>query len=240
MIPIVRLLNKIISGSKSVSVIIESSGLLGQESGRTKVPRIFGIFVPNFAPNFAPNFLRIFWEVFVLRVVGNGDQKKFTKNPRHVSMQNSQANTKKIFTNIFWRGGKVMDYQNPRSTLPKCFGNYFWLFRWRHHWNQIVWNSFGNLFVCVCNGTHARGVFAKLSSMKVHTWYYTSKPPRKLFEKRTFRVLPLNRRLVCTLLRALKTFESPSMLGVVLPTCRRSRCSCASEIVLHDLLMQLI
>ena len=53
--------------------------------------------------------LRIFPEFFeVLRFVGNGDQKKFTKNPRHFSMQNSQANTKNIFTKIFWRAGKVI------------------------------------------------------------------------------------------------------------------------------------
>ena len=32
----------------------------GQRSCRTKVSRIFRIFVPNFAPNFAPNFSRIF------------------------------------------------------------------------------------------------------------------------------------------------------------------------------------
>ena len=51
-------------------------------------------FVPNFSPNFAPNFPRIFRGVFVLPFVGNGDQKKFTKNPRLFSMQNSQANTK--------------------------------------------------------------------------------------------------------------------------------------------------
>ena len=81
--------------------------LLGQESRRTKVSRIFRIFVPNFAPNFAPNFPRIFRGLFVLRFVGDGDQKKFTKNPRHFSMQNSQANTKKIFTKVFWRAGKV-------------------------------------------------------------------------------------------------------------------------------------
>ena len=80
---------------------------LGQESCRTKVSRIFRIFVPNFAPNFAPNFPRIFRGFFVLRFVGDGDQKKFTKNPRHFSMQNSQANTKKIFTKFFWRAGKV-------------------------------------------------------------------------------------------------------------------------------------
>ena len=55
--------------------------LLGPKSCRTKVPRIFRIFVPNFAANFAPDFPRIFRGVFVLRFVGNGDQKKFTKNP---------------------------------------------------------------------------------------------------------------------------------------------------------------
>ena len=79
----------------------------GRKSCRTKVSRIFRIFVPNFAPNFAPNFPRIFRRLFVLRFVGDGDQKKFTKNPRHFSMQNSQANTKKIFTKLFWRAGKV-------------------------------------------------------------------------------------------------------------------------------------
>ena len=43
----------------------------------------------------------------MLRFVGKGDQKKFTKNPRHFSMQNSQANANKIFTNFFWRAGKI-------------------------------------------------------------------------------------------------------------------------------------
>ena len=82
--------------------------LLGQKSCRPKVLRIFKIFGPNFAPNFAPNFSRIFRGFFVLRFVGNGDQKKFTKNPRHFSMQNSQVNTQKIFTKCFWRAGKVI------------------------------------------------------------------------------------------------------------------------------------
>ena len=43
----------------------------------------------------------------MLRFGGDGDQKKFTENPRHFSMENSQANTKKIFTKFFWRAGKV-------------------------------------------------------------------------------------------------------------------------------------
>ena len=38
---------------------------------------------------------------------GKGDQKKFTKNPRPFSMQNSQATMKKLFTKCFWRAGKV-------------------------------------------------------------------------------------------------------------------------------------
>ena len=78
-------------GSKrfSPSPVLQSRGgkPLCLESGRTKVSRIFRIFVPNFAPNFAPNFPRIFRGLFVLRFVGDGDQKKFTKNPRHFSMQ---------------------------------------------------------------------------------------------------------------------------------------------------------
>ena len=69
--------------------------LLGQKSCRTKISRIFWIFVPNFAPNFH----RIFRGLFVPRFVGDGDQQKFTKNPRHFSMQNSQANTKKYSQN---------------------------------------------------------------------------------------------------------------------------------------------
>ena len=81
--------------------------MLGQKSCRTKVSRNFRIFVPNFAPNFAPNFPRNFRGLFVLRFVGDGGQKKSTKNPRHFSMQNSQVNTTKIFTKFFWRAGNV-------------------------------------------------------------------------------------------------------------------------------------
>ena len=69
---------------------------LGQKICRTKASRIFRIFVPNFAPNFAPNFPRIFRGLFVLRFVGDRDQKKFTQNPCHFSMPNFQANTKNI------------------------------------------------------------------------------------------------------------------------------------------------
>ena len=55
-------------------------------------------FVPNFAPEFgsefSPNFSRNFRASF------RG------KNPRHFSMQNSQANSKKKST-VFWRAGEV-------------------------------------------------------------------------------------------------------------------------------------
>ena len=56
---------------------------LGQKSCRTKVSRIFRIFVPNFAPKFcsefSPTFSRTFRASFNM---GDGDQKKFTKNPQ--------------------------------------------------------------------------------------------------------------------------------------------------------------
>ena len=73
--------------------------LLGEESCRTKVSQIFRIFVPNFAPNFAPNFPRIFRGLFVFRFVGDGDEKKFTKNPRHFSMQIPRQTRKKYSQN---------------------------------------------------------------------------------------------------------------------------------------------
>ena len=83
---------------------------LSQKSCRTKVPRIFRIFVPNFAPNFAPEFSPEFFEEFSCFVSWETEtRKKFTKNPRLFSMQNSQANTKKIFTKCFWRAGTVIN-----------------------------------------------------------------------------------------------------------------------------------
>ena len=64
-----------------------------------KFPEFFEFSSRIFFPNFAPNFPRIFQGLFVLRFVGDGDQKKFAKNPRHFSMQNSQANTEKYSQN---------------------------------------------------------------------------------------------------------------------------------------------
>ena len=84
-------------------------GLLGQESRRTKVSRIFRIFVPNFqfCPEFCSEFFPNFSRTFRASFRERRRPEKFTKNPRHFSMQNSQANTKKIFTKFFWRAGKV-------------------------------------------------------------------------------------------------------------------------------------
>ena len=55
---------------------------LGQKSGRTKVPRIFRILVPNFLLEFCSENSPKFKGIFMLRFPGNGDQKKITKNPR--------------------------------------------------------------------------------------------------------------------------------------------------------------
>ena len=92
------------------------------ESCRMIGPRIFRIFVPNFAPNFALNCPRIFWWVFVLRFVGNGDQKSFNKNPWRFSMQNSQASLKKKSTKVFWRAGRVKKHfkRNVLGTTPEA------------------------------------------------------------------------------------------------------------------------
>ena len=81
--------------------------LLGQKSCRTKVPRIFRIFVPDFAPNFAPNFPRIFQGFFVLRFVETGDQNNFTKNPAIFQCKIPRQTRKKRFTKCFWRAGNV-------------------------------------------------------------------------------------------------------------------------------------
>ena len=85
-------------------------------------PNFWKFFFLDFAPNFAPNFPRIFPGFFVLRFVGNGDQKNFTKNPRHFSMQNSQANTKKIFTKFIWRAGKVKKFATKFASDCECDG----------------------------------------------------------------------------------------------------------------------
>ena len=76
---------------------------LGQRSGRTKVPRIFRIFLPNFALRIFPEFFEEF-SCFVSQETKT--RKNLPKIPA-LSMQNSQATTKKLFANFFWRAGEV-------------------------------------------------------------------------------------------------------------------------------------
>ena len=84
--------------------------ILGQKCRRTKALRIFWILVPDFAPNFAPNFRRIFKGVFgCVCFVGNGDQKKFTKNPApffrcKILQSKLRKNINKIFLYIAGEG----------------------------------------------------------------------------------------------------------------------------------------
>ena len=58
---------------------------------------------PESCPKFSLKILRSFRASFR----GNGDQKKFTKNPRRLSMQNSQASSKRKSTKVLWTAGKV-------------------------------------------------------------------------------------------------------------------------------------
>ena len=95
----------------------------------------------------------------MLPFVGNGDQKKFTKNPRHLSMQNSQANSKKKSTKVFWRAGKVRfvffsktgqildswKSKESRKIRPGTAPNLFTLFSHVHLGHRLVinWPSLG-------------------------------------------------------------------------------------------------
>ena len=113
---------------------------LGQESCRTKVSRIFRCFVPNFAPNFAPNFPRIFWGLFVLRFVGDGDQKNFHQKSPPFFNAKFPGEHENLFTKFFWRAGKVsIPGVIPYFCQSKCK-------RWR------AWES---LFPCKLFSSHS-------------------------------------------------------------------------------------
>ena len=78
--------------------------VLGQKSCRTKFPEFFKFsarILPRSLLRIFPNFLRCFRASFL----GNGDHNKFTKNPRHFSLQNSQAKSKKKSTKVVWGAG---------------------------------------------------------------------------------------------------------------------------------------
>ena len=53
----------------------------------------------------------------MLHFAGDGDQKIFTKNPRHFSMQNSQANSKKKSTIFFLESSQG---KKPYTALLEC------------------------------------------------------------------------------------------------------------------------
>ena len=53
------------------------------EKSQNKSSPNFSDFCPGFCPEFLSEFSPKFLRFFVLRFVGNGDQKKFTKNLRH-------------------------------------------------------------------------------------------------------------------------------------------------------------
>ena len=78
--------------------------MLGQKSCRTKIPRIFGIVVPNFAPIFRtkfpppPQFLRTFHALFP----GRQRPLKIHQKSCRFSMPNPQADSKKKSTKVFW------------------------------------------------------------------------------------------------------------------------------------------
>ena len=64
-------------------------------------------FPPEFCSENSPNFSKNFRASFPRKQ----RPEKIHQNPCPFAMQNSQANTKKIFTKCFWRAGKVTIHQ---------------------------------------------------------------------------------------------------------------------------------
>ena len=82
-------------------------GFLGQKSCRTKVARIFRIFVPNFAPNFAPNFPE-FFEDFSCFVSWETENRKSSPKITAVFQCKTPRQTRKKYSQTYsWRAGKV-------------------------------------------------------------------------------------------------------------------------------------
>ena len=69
-------------------------------------------FSPEFSSEFPPHLLRIFRALFPRK---RRPQKIHKKIPCHYSMPNPQANANKLFTQFFWRGGKVKLFSFPIS-----------------------------------------------------------------------------------------------------------------------------
>ena len=77
---------------------------LGQKSCRTKVSRIFRIFVPNFCPEFCSEFFPNF-SCFVSWETEN--RKNSPKIPAIFQCKIPRQTQKKVFTKLFRRAGKV-------------------------------------------------------------------------------------------------------------------------------------
>ena len=101
----------------------DKSNVFGQKSCRTKVSRIFRVFVPNFAPNFAQNFPRFFWGFFVLCFVGNGDQEKIhQKNPPFFNAKLPGKHEKNIHK-MFLESRQSNNVRSSAMRSWECHGN---------------------------------------------------------------------------------------------------------------------
>ena len=79
----------------------------------------------TFHPEFCSEFSQIFPGLFVLCFLGNGDHKKFTKNPRHffqcqISMQSERKKSQKFSEN--WRAGGTNRWCVARCMASLCKG----------------------------------------------------------------------------------------------------------------------
>ena len=78
-----------------------------RKAAERKFPEFFD-FLSRIFPRILLRIFPEFFEEFSCFVSWETEtRKKFTKHPRHFSMQNSQANTKKKITKFFWRAGKL-------------------------------------------------------------------------------------------------------------------------------------
>ena len=106
--------------------------------------------------------------------MGNGDQRKFTKNPCHFSMQNSQANTKKKSTKVFWRVGKVIH-------LDMCNLLSHYRYRaWTFTYSFLLWFGWANKKTVQCKSVNEEMLIADFGALPI------SSPFRKT---RSFSVL---------------------------------------------------
>ena len=89
----------------------EGQGLVRSEKLHNKSSPNFLNFRPEFCSEFSPNFLRSSRASFR----GKQRAEKITKNLRHFSMLNSQANSKKNSTKFLFRAGRVTNRYRSQS-----------------------------------------------------------------------------------------------------------------------------